>query len=155
MSGEEAKIRDFDRLRCGHLPLREQSDQTSELLVSFWTSKHRSRTGSSQTAIVAGAASGIGRSIVQHFLDDGLDVVGLDVVPVDTPEHHDEKGAGDILGNSRSSGRVSLELFVDGLHEHAHPMERLSRAQAEHDRRGQRGNNEIVGRGMELQAAAD
>jgi hypothetical protein len=72
-----------------------------------------------------------------------------------TPEHHDEKGAGEILGNGRSPGPASLEFFIDGLHEHAHPMERLSRAQAEHDRRGQRGNDQIVGRGMELQAAAD
>ena len=72
-----------------------------------------------------------------------------------TPEDHDEKGAGEIFGNGRSPGPASLELFIDGLHEHAHPMERLSRAQAEHDRRGQRGNDQIVGRGMELQAAAD
>jgi len=72
-----------------------------------------------------------------------------------TPEHHDEKGAGEILSNGRSPGPASLELFIDGLHEHAHPMERLSRVQAEHDRRGQRGNDQIVGRGMELQAAAD
>jgi hypothetical protein len=72
-----------------------------------------------------------------------------------TPEHHDEKGAGEILGNGRSPGPASLELFIDCLHEHAHPMERLSRAQAEHDRRRQCGNDQIVGRGMELQAAAD
>src|SRR2546430_16209782 len=71
------------------------------------------------------------------------------------PEHHDKKGAGETLGNGRSPGPATLELFIDGLHEHAHPMERLSRAQAEHDRRGQRGNDQIVGRGMELQAAAD
>src|SRR3979490_3152914 len=50
-----------------------------------------------------------------------------------TPDHHDEKGAGEILGNGRSPGPASLELFIDCLHEHAHPMERLSPAQAEHD----------------------
>ena len=37
-----------------------------------------------------------------------------------TPEHHDEKGAGEILGNGRSPGPASLELFIDGLNEHAH-----------------------------------
>jgi hypothetical protein len=72
-----------------------------------------------------------------------------------TPEHHDEKGAGEILGDGRSPGPASLELFIDGLYEHAHPMERLSPAQAKHDRRGQRGNDQIVGRGMELQVAAN
>jgi hypothetical protein len=30
-----------------------------------------------------------------------------------TPEHHDEKGAGEILGNGRSPGPASLELFID------------------------------------------
>ena len=31
-----------------------------------------------------------------------------------TPEHHDEKGAGEIPGNGRSPGPASLELFIDG-----------------------------------------
>ena len=50
---------------------------------------------------------------------------------------------------------AGFELFVHGLHEHTHPMERLSRAEAEHDRCGQRGKDQIVGRGMELQPATD
>ena len=63
-----------------------------------------------------------------------------------TPEHHDEKGAGEILGNGRSLGPASLELFIDGLQEHGHPMECLSAPQAQHDRHGQRGMELEAGR---------
>jgi hypothetical protein len=43
----------------------------------------------------------------------------------------DKLRALDSPGNGRSPRPVSLELFIDGLHEHADPIERLPRAQVE------------------------
>ena len=49
-----------------------------------------------KTAVVTGGASGIGKTVVQSFLDNGANVVVCDMNPKE-PEFERGEGSGDVL----------------------------------------------------------
>ena len=72
-----------------------------------------------KTAVVTGGASGIGKTVVQSFLDNGANVVVCDMNPEEPAFERGDGPRHSRLGDAQLAGRVGERPGLDGGNEEA------------------------------------